>query len=55
MSSKPKSDENKTPKITVAGVTFGASEVVSAVLKIDGREVYIQKQEESERKIGFYK
>jgi hypothetical protein len=40
-------------KITVAGVTFGADEVVSAVVKLDGREIHISKKEDEPRKIGF--
>lgn len=40
-------------KITVAGVTFSASDVVSAVVKLDGREVHITKKEDEPKKIGF--
>jgi hypothetical protein len=39
--------------ITVAGVTFKADEVVSAVIKKDGREIVIAKKEDEERKAGF--
>jgi hypothetical protein len=57
MSAKEPADNSKEtpPKITVAGVTFGASDVVSAVVKIDGREITINRKEDEERKIGFYK
>lgn len=41
------------PTITVAGVTFNADQVQSAVLKIEGREVIIQKPEEPQKRIGF--
>lgn len=39
--------------ITVAGVTFSADEVVSAVVKKDGREIFIQAVAKDEKKIGF--
>lgn len=41
------------PKITVAGVTFTASDVVSAVVKIDGRKVHINEKENEPLRIGF--
>ena len=50
-SSKPQ--EKRTPKILVAGVKFGADEVISAVVKIDGREIHITKREEEPKRIGF--
>lgn len=40
-------------KITVAGVTFDASQVVSAVVKIDGRKIHICEAETEAAKIGF--
>ena len=46
-------ENKKENKITVAGVSFGPEDVVSAVLKIDGREISINKKEEDEEKIGF--
>jgi hypothetical protein len=49
-------DENYGPpesKITVAGVTFTADQVQSAVVKIDGREVHIQAKEDKPNKIGY--
>ena len=42
-----------TPKITVAGVTFGADDVISAVVRLDGRKVHITEKESEPRKIGF--
>lgn len=39
--------------IKVAGVEFTADDVVSAVVKIDGREVHIGEADKTERKIGF--
>lgn len=38
-----------------AGVTFGADEVVSAVVKLDGREIHIIKKEDEPPKFGFAK
>lgn len=38
--------------ITVAGVTFSASQVKSATVRIDGREVYIGERDDS-KPIGF--
>ena len=50
--SPPPPPQKKAKAMTVAGVTFTADQVVSAVVKIDGREVYIQKREDDKR-IGF--
>ena len=44
--------ENES-KITVAGVTFGARDVKSAVLTIDGRDIQIGEKTPDEKKIGF--
>jgi len=44
--------EGKT--ITVSGVTFGASEVKSAVIEKDGREIKIGAKK-CEKPIGFHK
>jgi hypothetical protein len=41
------------PKITVAGVSFTAADVVSAVVKIDGRKVHISEKETEPSRIGF--
>lgn len=41
------------PTLTVAGVTFTAAQVESAILKIDGRTVRIEAPKEDEKKIGF--
>lgn len=41
--------------VTVAGVTFTAEQVVSAVVKIDGREIHIQKPDAPPKSIGFSK
>lgn len=38
--------------ITVAGVTFNADQVKSAVLEIDGREIRIEERDEG-RQMGF--
>jgi hypothetical protein len=38
--------------ITVSGVTFSAEHVVSAVVKIDGREIQILEAKQ-EKKIGY--
>jgi hypothetical protein len=43
-----------TEKITVCGVTFSAAEVVSAVVKIDGRKIEIKEKDEEEKKLGFH-
>lgn len=39
--------------ITVAGVTFNATQVITATVKIDGREIHIAKPEEAPKSIGF--
>ncbi len=45
---------SKEQKITVAGVSFDASQVKSAVVEIEGREVHIQAEKEAKpNKIGF--
>ena len=41
------------PKITVAGVTFDASQVVSAVVKIEDREIHINKKPDDVKTVGF--
>lgn len=41
------------PRITVAGVTFCADDVISAVVRLDGRKVHITEKESEPRKIGF--
>lgn len=48
--SEPKTE---MPKITVSGVTFTAEEVVSAVVKIEGREIHITKKDEPDKQLGF--
>lgn len=50
MSEEAKKEDEK---ITVAGVTFKASEVMSAVIKIDGRKIHITEKEEEQKTIGF--
>jgi hypothetical protein len=50
------SEESSTKQeqtITVAGVTFTASQVLSAVVKIDGRKVHICEQDSESARIGF--
>jgi hypothetical protein len=39
--------------ITVAGVTFSAADVVSVVVKIDGRKIHIDEKEDTPKAIGF--
>lgn len=41
------------PSITVSGVTFTAAQVKSAVVTIEGRDVFIGEKEEKPKKIGF--
>ena len=48
---KPK--KPKPPRITVAGVTFTAAQVKSAVIVVDGRDIYIGEQQNNTPKIGF--
>lgn len=48
---KPKAAQ--PPSITVSGVTFTAEQVKSAVILIDGREIYIGERESNVPKIGF--
>jgi hypothetical protein len=46
----------REPRIRVGGVRFGASEVVCAVLMIDGRRVVIEEEDDDKpepSKIGF--
>lgn len=47
-----KTEPKNKPKITVAGVSFSADQVKSAVLEIEGREVLIKAKEEN-KTIGF--
>ncbi len=51
--SDPADTKPQEPTITVAGVTFSADQVVSAVLKIDGREIHIMKPMPPVPQIGF--
>ena len=44
---------NDDTKITVAGVTFSANQVKSAVVTIEGRDIRIEEKEKDERKAGF--
>jgi hypothetical protein len=44
--------KEREPKITVAGVSFTAADVVSAVVKI-GRKVHISEKETEPSRIGF--
>lgn len=43
----------KKESITVGGLSFCADEVVSAVIKKDGREIVIQSKPDAEKRIGF--
>ena len=49
-----KKAKKKTPYITVAGVRITASDVKSAVVIKDGREVHIQEYPEENRQMGFH-
>ena len=46
---------SKKPTITVAGVTFNASQVKNATVTIDGRDVLIKEKKTKDKKIGFNK
>lgn len=48
-----KSKEQTNPQITVSGVTFSAEQVKSAVVTIDGRDVFIGEKAADTPKIGF--
>lgn len=48
---KPKTP--KPPQITVSGVTFAAEQVKSAVIVIDGRDIYIGEKVDDTPKFGF--
>lgn len=48
---KPKPQE--PPRITVSGVTFTAEQVKSAVVTIDGRDIFIGEKDDKAPKIGF--
>ena len=51
---KPKQRTPSTaPQITVAGITFSAEMVKSAVVVIDGRDIFIGEKEEAAKKVGF--
>jgi hypothetical protein len=39
--------------ITVSGVTFNAEQVVSVTIKVNNREIHINKVEKEKNKIGF--
>lgn len=48
-----KKPKKRTARIKVAGVEFAAEHVVSATLKIDGREIHISKEDEPAKRMGF--
>lgn len=48
---KPK--QQPTPQITVSGVTFTAEQVKSAVVTIDGRDIFIGEKADNTPKFGF--
>lgn len=48
---KPKAQT--APQITVSGVTFSAEQVKSAVVTIDGRDIFIGEKTDNAPKIGF--
>ena len=39
--------------ITVAGITFSAEDIVSAVIKKDGRKIVIEEKSSDDKKIGY--
>jgi len=61
MSAPTRKTQSKPPptpapsKITLSGVTFTADEIISAVVKIDGREIIIDKKIDDPKRIGFTK
>lgn len=42
-----------SPAITVSGVTFTAEQVKSAVVTIDGRDIFIGEKTDNTPKVGF--
>ena len=46
-------NESEPKTITVAGVTFKADDVISAIVKIDGRKIEIKEKELEPAKLGF--
>ncbi len=48
----PKDPPAKT--ITVSGVTFSASQVKSATVTINNRDIHISETKEKKKKIGFF-
>lgn len=53
MSTESKTEPKETPTLVVAGVKFSAANIVSAVLKIDGREIVINKKDDEPKRLGF--
>jgi hypothetical protein len=51
--SDKKENEKTGDKITVAGVTFRAEDVISAVVKIEGREIEIKAKKQESNVLGF--
>lgn len=45
--------ENREKTITVAGVTFSAKDVKSAIVEVDGREIHIGERKVEPGRIGF--
>ena len=48
-----KETEQPIQKITLSGVTFAPEQIISAVVKIDGREIIISKKEDDVKRLGF--
>lgn len=48
-----KKQESKEQAITVAGITFTAEQVKSAVITVQGRDVHIGEPETKKQKTGF--
>jgi len=48
-----KPEKQAIPHITVSGVSFSAEQVKSAVVTIDGRDIFIGEKQVDSPKIGF--
>ena len=49
MPMKKKSKET----ITVSGITFSANDIVTATLKIEGRQILIEEKDKKPKQMGF--
>lgn len=50
---KPSKPERKPPTLTVGGVTLTADQIKTAVVIIEGREIYIGEKEAAPKAFGF--